>query len=870
MPTSSCYWNLPAADLLTSLSANGQGLSSQEAARRLEDAGPNSLAEPTRHSKAGLFLRQFKSPITFLLLASGLLSFFLGEQTDAFIILVILLVSALLGFYQENSAANALDNLLKLVQVNTTVLREGAPCVVPLSQTVPGDVVLLSAGNAIPGDCRLLTSKDLFTNEASLTGETFPAEKKCGELPATAGLSERTNTLYMGTSVISGTATALVVHTGRQTEFGTLSGRLRQLQPETEFERGIRRFGFLLLEVTLLLVLVIFCINVFLHKPVLDSFLFSLAIAVGLTPQLLPAIISINLAKGATNMARHSVIVKKLSAIENFGSMDLLCTDKTGTITKGEIILADTLDPQGNPSDTVFRLAYLNAFFQNGYTNPIDIAIKQHAQPDTTSLTKTDEVPYDFIRKRLSILVKGSLGAYISQATASNQAPNGASSELTNEPTFTLITKGSFDAVLSVCTQAGLPGLPSVPIANATAVLQKQYATYSEQGYRILGLAYKSITIIPHDLTKEDETGMTFAGLLLLTDPLKEDIGATLQTLRSLGITLKIITGDNPLVARQVGQQIGLDNPVILTGAQLRDMTIDALARLAPQTHIFAAIEPSQKEKILLALKKAGHVVGYMGDGINDAPALHAADVGISVNNAADVAKQAADIVLLAGDLNVLADGVREGRKTFANTLKYIFMATSANFGNMFSMAGSSLFLSFLPLLPKQVLLTNLLTDIPEMTIATDTVDDSMVRSPRRIDLRFIRRFMIVFGIISSVFDYATFYVLLRLLPAGQAEFRTGWFIESVLSAILIILVVRTAGPFYKSRPGKYLLLSTAAIAVLLLILPYTPLATLLGFVSLPMRFYPWLALIILAYIVTAEAAKRIFYRRTHQAPSIS
>jgi Mg2+-importing ATPase len=856
MTATDCHWQESADTLVAGLSTSLSGLSSEEAARRLAETGPNSLTTKTREGKGILFLRQFKSPITILLIVSALLSLFLGERTDALIILVILLVSAILGFYQENSAADALRQLLQLVQVNTMVLRNEAECSVPIADTVPGDIVLLSAGNTIPGDCRLLESKDLFTDEATLTGETFPVEKTCGKVPENTTLAERTNTLFLGTHVISGTAKALVVRTGVHTEFGAISSRLRQLQPETEFERGIRRFGYLLLEVTLILVLIIFCINVFLHKPVLDSFLFSLAIAVGLTPQLLPAIISINLSKGAFNMAKQSVIVKHLSAIENFGSMDTLCSDKTGTITQGQIILSDTLDPAGRQLSGVFRLAYLNALFQKGFTNPIDQAIRNYGQPDASGLTKQDELPYDFIRKRLSILVKGDVNKYIEAALpdidAAGQAPT----------PYTLITKGAFDSILAVCSKSIGPDGHSVPLDEMRKEIISLYTRLSEQGYRILGVAYKPFKNTAPDLKKEDESDLIFAGLLLLTDPPKEDIAATINQLQSLGITLKIITGDNALVARQVARQIGLPDPQILTGAQIRDMPLDALSRLAPATQIFAAVEPNQKEKILLALKKAGHVVGYMGDGINDAPALHAADVGISVKGAADVAKEAADIVLLGNDLKVLVNGVREGRKTFANTLKYIFMATSANFGNMFSMAGSSLFLSFLPLLPKQVLLTNLLTDIPEMTIATDTVDASMTLAPRRIDLPFIRRFMIVFGLISSLFDYATFWVLLRVLHAGPPAFRTGWFVESVLSAILIILVVRTAGPFYRNRPGKYLLLSTSLIAVLIVVLPYTPLAPVLGFIPLPARFYPWLAGIIAAYILSAETAKRIFYKK--------
>jgi Mg2+-importing ATPase len=829
------YWSCPQEQLLQKLSCSEAGLSSEEAAIRWKNERSYSLAGPKQGNGLLLFLHQLTSPITLILMAAAILSFFLGERSDAFIILLIIVVSAALGFYQEKGAAAALGRLLQMVQIEVTVVRDGHEKNIPVEEVVSGDIVSLNAGQTVPGDCRLLTSKDLYANEASLTGETFPAEKKCEAVPPGASLSEKHNVLFMGTHVISGTAKALVVQTGTRTEFGSISRQLRRLQPETAFEKGIRRFGYLLMEVTLILVVIIFSLNVALHKPILDSFLFSLAIAVGLTPQLLPAIISINLAKGATRMADHRVIVKKLSAIENFGSMNVLCTDKTGTITAGEIVLHQALNAAGVEDPEVFRLAYLNAYFETGFNNPIDQAIRKYASPSIEGITKLDELPYDFIRRRLSILVA-------------------------DKDSRTLITKGAFEQVLAVCSYARDSQGRITDITSIGPSIARLYRQCSEEGFRVLGLAYK-YPVEARVLTKEDEIGMVFAGFLLLTDPPKEDIAATLDKLRGLGVSVKIITGDNALVAAHVSRAIGLNNPVIITGAQIQQMSTEALIRQAVRTTIFAAVEPNQKERIILALKKAGHIVGFMGDGINDAPALHTADVGISVNGAVDVAREAADIVLLGNDLEVLVQGVQEGRKTFANTLKYIFMATSANFGNMFSMAGASLFLPFLPLLPKQVLLTNLLTDIPEMSIATDTVDVAMIQSPRRMDIQFIRRFMIVFGIISSVFDYITFAVLLYGLHANTPSFRTGWFMESVVSASLIVLVVRTSGTFFRHRPGKWLLLSTVCIVVTTLLLPFTPLASILGFTRLPFSFYPYLALIVLCYIAAAETAKRFFYR---------
>lgn len=833
--TNDCYWDLPVDELLSKLSGGSEGLSQEEAERRLALSGADVLKPQRRTGSFFLFLRQFKSPITLLLVGAALLSFIFSGKSDAFIIIAIIVISALLGFYQEKGAAGALSKLMQLVQVRTTVLRDGQPTTIEPERVVPGDVVLLEAGEMVPGDCRLLQSKELFANEASLTGETFPVEKRCGNLSYAAALSERGNCLFMGTHVISGTGKGVVVRTGVHTEFGAISQHLRHLQPETAFERGIRRFGYLLLEVTLMLLMIIFSINVFLHKPVLDSFLFALAIAVGLTPQLLPAIISINLAKGASNMAKRSVIVKRLSAIENFGSMDVLCCDKTGTITTGDIVLARAIDASGKDSEKVFRYAYINAFFEQGFSNPIDQAIRKYGKPAIGGVKKMDELPYDFIRRRLSLLVRDGEGGV-------------------------LVTKGAFDKVLSVC--AWVDGDDVAPISPVREEIIGRFRELSSQGYRILGVAYRKMAVGLEKADSADETDMIFAGMLLLTDPPKKDIRESLEELEGLGIGVKIITGDNGLIAANVAKQVGLMEERLMTGEQIRDMNVEALSRVAGGVQVFAAVEPNQKEKILLALKKAGYVTGFLGDGINDASALHVADVGISVNNAADVAKDAADIVLLGNDLKVLAEGVREGRRTFANTLKYIFIATSANFGNMFSMAGASLFLSFLPLLPKQVLLINLLTDIPEMTIATDTVDSSMIAKPRRIDLHFVGRFMVVFGLISSIYDYATFGALYYWLKAGSSEFRTGWFLESVVSASLIVLVVRTSRAFYRNLPGKYLLICTLAIIAVTIVLPFTPLAPLLGFVPLPLPFFGVLFVILVLYILTAEIAKRIFYHR--------
>ncbi len=811
-------------------------MSREEAKARLARLGANQL-KPTRTAgDLSLLLSQYKSPIILLLLFAAGLSFALREHTDGLIIMVIVGFSGFLGFWQERRASQAVAQLLAVVQIKAMVRREGEEYEVPVEEIVPGDLVILKAGDVIPGDCLLLKSKDLFVDEASLTGETFPVEKRTGVLARETPLSSRSNALFMGTHVVSGTATALVVLTGAATEFGQVSAHLKLKAPETEFERGVKHFGYFLMEVTLLLIIAIFAVNVYLHRPVLDSFLFSLALAVGLTPQLLPAIITVNLAMGARRMAADKVIVKRLASIENFGSMDILCTDKTGTITEGQVRIHSAIDVGGRESEKVLLHAYLNSVFETGFANPLDAAIRSHCCLDISAYQKLDEIPYDFVRKRLSVLV-GKEGRSL------------------------LITKGALPNVLAVCAAAETAEGQVVDLAAVRPMIEGRFGEYSAQGLRTIGVAYRPLEMVA-TITKEQEASMIFLGFLLLYDPPKAGIMETIQKMKQLGVALKIVTGDNALVAASVARQVGLANPRILTGSELHRMSDEALLHQINHIQVFGEVEPNQKERILSAIRKTGHVVGYMGDGINDASALHAADVSISVDSAVDVAKEAADIVLLEKDLGVLVQGVQAGRVTFANTLKYVFMATSANFGNMFSMAGASLFLSFLPLLPKQILLTNLLTDLPEMTIATDRVDPKLVDRPRRWNIKFIRRFMITFGLLSSIFDYATFGALLYLLQADVAQFRTGWFQESVVSAAMIVLVIRTRGPFFRSPPGKYLFLATLLVVAATFCFPYTPLAALFNFEPLPLEFLAVIVIILGLYVSGAELAKHFFYQR--------
>ncbi len=816
------------------LDAAETGLDEKEAQKRLRQYGANLLKPRKKSYPILLLLAQFNSPIILLLVFASGLSFYLHEVTGASIILTIIFISGLLGFWQERRAADAVAGLLAIIQIKASVLRGGIHKDVLMEHVVPGDIIALRAGDIVPADSRILQSKDLFVNEATLTGETYPAEKMPGILDRDTPLSKRSNCLFMGTNVVSGTARAVAVHTGTDTQFGRVSQRLQVREPETEFERGVKHFGYLLLEVTMLLVVAIFAINVYLARPIVDSFLFSLALAVGLTPQLLPAIISINLAHGARQMASHKVIVKRLASIENFGSMNILCTDKTGTLTEGTVKMHSALDLEGKESEEVFLLAYVNAFFETGFNNPIDQAILSYGKPDVSGFKKIDEVPYDFVRKRLSIL-----------ASSGSQ--------------HTIVTKGALANVLEVCTSA-MMAREVVDISLVKDRISARFQELSSKGFRVLGLARK--TVETDAVLDRDEKEMTFLGFLVFFDPLKEGIGQTIHDLSQLGISLKIITGDNRLVATNISKQVGLLGDRILTGPEISRESNEALQKLVQEIDVFAEVEPNQKERLILALRKSGCVVGYMGDGINDASALHAADIGLSVDSAVDVAKEAADIVLLEKDLNVLKQGVMEGRKTFSNTMKYVFMATSANFGNMFSMALLSLFLPFLPLLPTQVLLTNLLTDLPEMTIAGDRVDPELVSQPRRWSIGFIRNFMVTFGLLSSLFDFLTFGALLFLLHANVDQFRTGWFIESVVSASFVVLVIRTRRPFFSSRPSSSLMVVTLLVGLFTIILPFSPLSEPFGFTKISAYYLAVVLVIVGIYIVAAELVKKVFYSR--------
>ena len=839
------YWTLTSEQLFATLHTSQNGIQQTDAEGRLKQFGPNVLKAQRQTTAFWLLLSQFKSPLVLILIFAAIVSAFVGEWTDAIIVLAVVVGSTMLGFAQEYRASRAVEQLRSQVTIKSSVLRDGKPQMTPSEQVVAGDVVLLSAGSLIPADGVVLQATDFFVNQAVLTGESFPVEKTPGIAPAQASLAERTNSVFMGTSVRSGIARVLIVQTGKATVFGQIAERLSLRPAQTEFERGVQKFGYLLTQVMLVMVVLVLAINIFLAKPPIDSLLFALALAVGLAPELLPAIISITLAHGAQQMAKRGVIVRRLNAIENFGSMDVLCTDKTGTLTEGVVRLDGALDPNGQPSPVVLGYTYLNSQYQTGMDNPLDdavIAYAQQAGVKSGAEQKIDEIPYDFVRKCLSVV------------TANAQGER------------TLITKGALENILNICTQVQT-GDGSHPLDDKTlAAIEQRYSEWSDKGFRVLGVAIRKLDGQAASYSSADEKALTFIGFLLFFDPPKADVEQAIVDLAQRGVEIKIITGDNEKVARHVAEAVHLPITGVLTGRALNDMRDEALWHAAERTTIFAGVDPNQKERIILALRKTRHVVGYMGDGINDAPALHAADVGISVDTAVDVAKDAADFVLLKQDLDILREGIDVGRVTFANTLKYILTTISANFGNMFSMAGASLFLPFLPLLASQILLNNFLSDIPGTTIASDNVDPEWVAKPRRWNTAFIRDYMVLFGLVSSVFDFLTFGVLLILYRASPAEFRTGWFIESLLTELVIALVVRTRRVFFRSRPGKLLLTSTLIVIGITLVLPYAPFSFLFGFIPLPAPLMLMMLGLTALYVLVTEIAKKVFYSRLENA----
>ncbi len=838
------YWDQPEAELLAALQASPQGLTSEEAARRLHEHGPNSLVRESRFAALLDVLKIFDNPLVLILLAAAVMSYFTGDHVDALIIFAIVLASLLLNFFQEFQARHAVERLRAQVAATAEVTRDGVAQERLTVELVPGDILTLNAGDLVPADARLLAATDLHVRESALTGESLPTEKRAGDLDRSAHtITDATNSVFLGTSVQTGIATAVVVRTGSATAFGAIASRLAQHPPETEFDRGIRTFGLMITRIILLLVLFVFLVNVTLHhgtrKP-LESFLFAVALAVGLTPELLPMIISVTLAQGAKRMAKQKVIVKQLASIENFGSIEILCSDKTGTLTAGEIVLDKHLDMSGAESDRVLQLLYLNSAFEAGIKSPLDDAVLAHSHLSTDDYHKVAEIPFDFTRKRLSVVVD-------------------------KDGARTLITKGASERVFDICTQVEVAG-QAVPFDDARrAAAMETYKALSLDGYRVLGVAIRAMDG-QTAFSTADETAMTLLGFAAFFDPPKPDVHATLETLRNDGITVVIMTGDNPYIAQKVAKDVGLDASAIVTADQIDAMDDAALAVQAEQGAIFAHVSPEQKNRVITALKARGRVVGFLGDGINDAPSLHAADVGISVMNGTDVAKEAANIILLEHDLSVLHAGVCEGRRSFANIMKYITMGTSSNFGNMFSMAAASLFLPFLPMLPTQILLNNLLYDASQLGIPSDNVDDELLHRPKRWNISFIRQFMLLIGPISSVYDFLTFAVLLWGFHAfhNDALFHTGWFVESLATQTLVVFVIRTAKNPFASRPNGKLLATVLTIVVVALLLPYTPLGGWLGFVPLPPLLLGAIIALTVTYLALVQVVKQWFYAR-HQ-----
>ncbi|WP_246703438.1 magnesium-translocating P-type ATPase [Rhizobium sp. P28RR-XV] len=841
MLPASPFWSKTEDVLVEDLGSRITGLSPEEATSRLKAHGPNTVLAVTHTNALHILLRQFLNPLVLILIFAATVSSLVGEMHDAIIISVIVLASCLLGFSQEYGATKALEALKKSISLSATVVRGGIEVLVPASTIVPGDIIKLAAGSLVPADGMILWSRDLSVSEATLTGETFPVGKMAGVCPPEAPIAARSNCVFTGTSVRSGTATVIAVETGGRTEYATIAGAIAKQIPETDFSRGIRRFGYLMTRIMLVIVISVFVANLLLHRPLIDSLLFSLALAVGLTPELLPAIISMTLARGARAMAAGGVIVRRLDAIENLGSMNLLCTDKTGTLTEGIIKLDDCVDPGGMHSQHVHLLAVLNASLQAGLKNPLDDAILASGEigADLKAFVKKDEIPYDFMRKRLSVIV--------------DEAGQDAM----------LVCKGAVVNILSVCTTVRSGDATESLNEKQRLQIDTRYRDWGENGIRVIAIATRCFVESKESYDVGDECELCLEGFLLFLDPPKAGIKNALAGLRHRGIGIKIISGDNRYIVKHLADTIGLRTKRVLTGAELVSMSSDALFARAPKTDLFVEIDPNQKELIIKALRRSGHVVGYMGDGINDAPALHEADVGISVDGAVDVAREAADLVLLRQDLNVLIRGVDDGRRTFANTMKYISIATSANFGNMISMAIASLFLPFLPLLAKQILLNNLLADIPSMAIATDRVDRQQVRRPRRWDIRAIQRFMIFFGPVSSLFDFVTFGFLLFVVNVTTSQFRTAWFVESLITQLVTMLIVRTTLAAWKDRPGPLLLWSTVVITLIALVLPYFPLvAGIFDFTPLPIPLLGGLIAISAIYAAALELVKRFYFRQ--------
>jgi Mg2+-importing ATPase len=810
------------------------GLTAQEAEARLDQFGPNEPAATQHHSLLSDFLHVFMNPLVLILVIAATASAFLGDKVDAGIIGVIVLLSAAIDFGQTYRSQRAVEKLRAQVAPTATVLRDGEWKEIRRRDLVPGDIVRLSAGDLVPADARLLLARDLYVLQAALTGESLPADKEATGEPASTKADAR-NMVFLGTSVVSGTATAEIVATGAKTAFGDIAARLGTRPEATAFDLGLRSFSQLLARTVFFLVLFLIVVSVARHRDPLQSLMFAVALAVGLTPEFLPMITSVTLSKGAVAMARKKVIVKHLSAIENLGSLDVLCSDKTGTLTAGTMSLDRSLDPFGKVSQRALELAYFNSKFETGIRSPLDDVILHHSPAKIDDYAKCDEIPFDFERRRLSVVVE-------------------------RQSQRILITKGAPEGIFPLLSGYEIEG-KTVPIGDdATKRMQQTSNELNDQGFRSLAVAYVEVPVLP-DYSVKDERNLILAGFLSFADEPLPDAAQAVASLKQDGVEIKVISGDNDRVTGHVCTEVGVDPGRIITGEEIEKMTDPALSHVVGETRVFARISPAQKNRILLALKHNGHAVGFMGDGVNDAPSLHAADVGISVSSAVDVAREVADVILVEPGLRVLHDGIIEGRKAFGNVMKYLLMGTSSNFGNVFSMAGASIFLPFLPMLPTQILLNNLLYDLSQLTIPTDNVDDTYLQKPQHWDIGLIRNFMVFIGPISSIFDFLTFYVLLHFFRASEAQFHTGWFVESLATQTLVLFVIRTAKNPLRSRPSSPLIATCLAAVGVGIYLPFSPLAGILGFTPLPAAYFGFVAVTTGVYLLLVEAAKRRLLR---------
>lgn len=833
------YVTCPIEQLLKDLGSSNQGLTEAEVHKRLEEYGYNEPVQKHTSSIVKEIALRFINPLVIVLFVIAAFSLFFGEVIDAILVTVMASLSIILGFVQEYRANKASEDLREMVHTTATVWRRGKQREVPLNELVPGDIVDLFAGDMIPADVRILHCKDFFVNQSTLTGESFPIEKSAAPPEKkTIAKSSLPNFAFMGSSVVSGTALAVVVHTGVSTEFGELYQKISTINPITSFDRGVRQFTLLMVKAMLCMVAFIFAIVALRHGNYLNAFLFSLGVAVGLTPEMLPMIVTITLSKGAIALSKKNVIVKSLNSIQNFGAMDVLCTDKTGTLTVNKILLEKHCDVSGKEDEDVLRYAYINSFYQTGLKNVLDKAILNHEKLYVTEYEKIDEIPFDFSRRIMSVAVRWAL-------------------------THRLIAKGAPEEVFKRCTHYYLNGVVS-PIDPAILTdLMKEYQELSSEGFRVLAIAYSDHDIEKKLYTKDDEKDLILKGYVAFYDPPKTTAKRAIIALKKLNIKCKVLTGDNELVTKKICTDVDLDGQEIVSGETIELATDEELSKIVENTNIFTRLLPAQKDRIIRALQKNGHIVGYLGDGINDASALKASDVGISVNNAADIAKESADLILLKKSLLVLRDGVLEGRKTFGNIIKYIKMSSSSNFGNMLSMTGASLFLPFLPMLPIQILLNNLLYDFSQIAIPTDGVDREYLVQPKPWNVEYIKKFMVIIGPVSSIFDFITFGVLLFLFHSSEQLFHTGWFIESLCTQTLVIYIIRTSKiPFVESVPSRFLLITSLFIVLIGILIPISPLSQYFGFVSPPSLYYFVLAMIIICYLGLVQIIKNRFIQR--------